>query len=176
MRKTNLQVIFGVALVTVGSTGCVARARGYAYAEPPPPPPPAAVVYEEEPPLVEIEPNVYVVYDYNVPIYYVGGVYWRFEAGVWYRSDYWNRGWVAVHAGAVPHPIAYRQHRHYVRYRPPNPVVYRAPTFQVRTRTRVTVPTVDARARARVRTRAPDYNEPVYRERVRGREKPHPHR
>ncbi|HZO13581.1 MAG TPA: hypothetical protein VFB62_09985, partial [Polyangiaceae bacterium] len=93
--RNNLQVVFGVALVAMGSTGCVARARGYAYArsEPPPPPPPPAVVYEEEPPLVEIEPNVYVVHDYYVPIYYVGGVYWRFEAGLWYRSDYWNHGW-----------------------------------------------------------------------------------
>jgi hypothetical protein len=53
------------------------------------------------PTLVEVEPGVQVVADYDEPVFFNEGVYWRYEGGVWYRSPYHNRGWVRVEAPPV---------------------------------------------------------------------------
>jgi hypothetical protein len=68
------------------------------------------------PELVEIEPGVMVVADYDEPVFYTEGVYWRYYGGVWYRSPYYNRSWVRV---SVP-PVAVRRIQRpevYVHYR-----------------------------------------------------------
>lgn len=129
MRTLNLRLVFAALLVSAAGTGCVARARGYAYADTP------VVVYEEPPPLVAIEPNVYVVRDYDTAVYYVGGAYWRYEGGVWYRAHAWNRGWVSVSFDVVPRTIVHREHRHYIHYKgPPRAVVQRGPVHHPRGR------------------------------------------
>jgi len=48
------------------------------------------------PQLVEVEPGVRVVADYDEPVFYNDGFYWRYYGGVWYRSPYYNRSWVRV--------------------------------------------------------------------------------
>src|SRR5512135_3663426 len=53
------------------------------------------------PTLVEVEPGVQVVADYDQPVFFSEGVYWRYEGGVWYRSPYHNRAWVRVEAPPV---------------------------------------------------------------------------
>jgi hypothetical protein len=98
------------ALLIVGSVfagGCVVRGQaGYhatAYADYTPPQ------------LVYVSPGVQVVYDYDEPIFYSDGYYWRSYGGVWYRSSYHTGGWVRYRAPAavvrIDHP------NYYVRYR-----------------------------------------------------------
>jgi len=53
------------------------------------------------PALVEVEPGVQVVADYDQPIFFSEGAYWRYDNGVWYRSRYHDREWVTVQTPAV---------------------------------------------------------------------------
>lgn len=53
------------------------------------------------PDLVEVEPGVQVVADADYPVFFSDNYYWRYDAGVWYRSPYANRAWVRVEAPPV---------------------------------------------------------------------------
>lgn len=46
------------------------------------------------PTMVEVEPGVQVVEDYDQPVFYSDGLYWRYENGAWYRSNYYDRAYV----------------------------------------------------------------------------------
>ena len=35
-----------------------------------------------------------MIADYNEPIFYSDGYYWRNNGGTWYRSSYYTGGWV----------------------------------------------------------------------------------
>jgi hypothetical protein len=75
----------------------------------------AEVAYVQ-PQLVEVEPGVQVVADYDQPVFFSEGAYWRYEGGVWYQSRYHDRAWVRVEAP----PVAVRHVEHpevYVHYR-----------------------------------------------------------
>ena len=66
----------------------------------------------QTPELIEINPGVQVVADYDEPIFYSENYYWRNQGGVWYRSQYHTRGWARFDAApaAVVHiqtPQAY---------------------------------------------------------------------
>src|SRR3954447_9016652 len=50
------------------------------------------------PTMVEVEPGVQVIADYDEPVFYSDNMYWRYEGGIWYRSSYHNRGWARVEA------------------------------------------------------------------------------
>jgi hypothetical protein len=60
-----------------------------------------ATVYT--PTLVTVEPGVQVVADYDEPVFYSEGAYWRYTSGVWYRSPYYDRAWVRVET--VPYSV-----------------------------------------------------------------------
>lgn len=67
----------------------------------------------ETPDLVEVEPGVQVIAEYDEPIFYSDGWYWRTEGGVWYRSHDYHRGWshvrsVPTHISRIDHPERYR--------------------------------------------------------------------
>lgn len=203
MQQTNLHLLFGALLLSAAGTGCAFRARGHAYVDTPavhigPP-----VVFVEPPPLVAIEHDVYVVRDYDTPVYYVANGYWRYESGVWYRADDWNRGWVSVQVHAVPRVIVQRDHHRYVRYHgPAHAEVHTSATLRgsatVHARGRHVAPPRHVRQRPvydrsvrrqevrapvvrHVRQRAvperrPRYDEPVQRQRVRGRDVVRPQR
>jgi hypothetical protein len=94
-------------LLAAGS-GCYARSR--VYVEEPP------VVIYQPPFLVAIGPGVWVMHDYGAAIYYVDGYYWYWEDGYWYRSPYWDGGWVLVGLAFVPVAIVHRHHAAYVHY------------------------------------------------------------
>lgn len=102
------------ALLSLSATGCVVRATGgvatYAYVE-------------SDPALVEVSPGVYVIEDYGEPVFYSGGTYWLYRNNVWYRSRYYDRGWVYVDRYRVPGHVSRidRPHR-YTRYRSNGPV------------------------------------------------------
>src|SRR2546427_4563815 len=65
-------------------------------APPPPPEPVVEVEYVEPAAYVYINPNVQVIEDYDYPVFFSGGFYWRQEGGVWYSSSYHDRGWVTT--------------------------------------------------------------------------------
>jgi hypothetical protein len=100
------------ALVAGGISGCYATAT-------------TADPYG--PDLVYAAPGVQVIADYNEPIFYSDGLYWRYYGGAWYRSSYYTGGWVyarpPVAIMRIDRPTAY------VHYRPHGwaPRPYRGP-------------------------------------------------
>lgn len=111
MRNRQLIGILALGTTTALGAGCVAHAQagGYGDAD-------APVVFTEEPTLVVVEPDVWVVRDYDDSVYYVDGNYWVYRHDSWYRSRSYDRGWVTVEATAVPRTISTRDHRAYVHY------------------------------------------------------------
>ena len=77
--------------------GCVATAHGTAYAEAD-----APVVFTSEPTLVEVDSGVWVVRDYDQPVYFVDDDYWVFRDGIWYRSHSYEGGWARVDVNVIP--------------------------------------------------------------------------
>lgn len=55
------------------------------------------------PSLAYVAPGVQVVADYDYPVFFSDGFYWQYSGGYWYRSPYWNRGWVAAYD--VPYAV-----------------------------------------------------------------------
>ena len=77
----------------------------------------ATVASDPYPPdLVYAAPGVQVIADYNEPIFYSDGYYWRYYGGTWYRSSYYTGGWVYARPPVAVMRID-RPHA-YVHYRP----------------------------------------------------------
>jgi hypothetical protein len=95
--------------------GCVGSGRaGYA----------VSASYSQ-PDLAYVSPGVYVVADYNEPVFYTDNSYWRFHNGYWYRSNYYDRGFTYYQRPpravlSIDRPYAY------VRYRPQHGDRYQA--------------------------------------------------
>jgi hypothetical protein len=112
MRSQDLvRVVALLGATLLGSAGCVAHAQGAASAEAD-----APVVFTSEPTLVEVDSGVWVVRDYDQPVYFVNDDYWVIRDGVWYRSHTYDGGWARVEVNVVPVLIVHRDHRLYVRY------------------------------------------------------------
>jgi hypothetical protein len=110
-------------------------------APPPPPPQPAPAVYVEAQPAVEVayveptafvyvSPEVQVIEDYDYPVFFYGGMYWRNEGGLWYSSSYHDRGWLTVstppvYVTRINNPTQYVHYRANVNARP-GQIGYRA--------------------------------------------------
>jgi len=77
----------------------------------------APVVFVEPPTLVEVDADVWVVRDYDYPVYYTGGFYWVYRDGIWWRSEMYDKGWAKVEVTVVPQVIAQRDHHVYVHYK-----------------------------------------------------------
>lgn len=74
----------------------------------------SATATVDTPELVEVEPGVQVIYDYDEPVFYSDNYYWRNDGGRWYRSSYHNRGWVAYEAPSRVRTVSVRaNYRHY---------------------------------------------------------------
>jgi hypothetical protein len=67
------------------------------------------------PDLVTVSPGVQVIADYDESIFYSDGFYWRYDSGVWYRSNYYTGGWAyarpPVAVLRINQPYAYRHYR-----------------------------------------------------------------
>jgi hypothetical protein len=68
------------------------------------------------PEMDEVAPGVQVISDYDYPVFYSDGFYWRWDGGVWYRSGFYNRGWavaynVPVGVRGISRPEAYVHYR-----------------------------------------------------------------
>jgi hypothetical protein len=75
-----------------------------------------------QPSLAYVSPGVYVVEDYNEPVFYSNNLYWRYHNGVWYRSQYHDRGFVYYAAPpravlSIQRPYAYVRYRGTTHYR-----------------------------------------------------------
>jgi hypothetical protein len=111
-------------LVSLLITACVAAAcggghyRGTVYA--------STSVSAPRPDLAYVAPGVYVIANYDEPIFYADGYYWYNANGYWYRSSNYTRGWVYVdrpsyRVATIRNPYAYtyyRPHNYVVRHRP----------------------------------------------------------
>lgn len=99
-------IVITAALLAAAATGCYTEADvGYTagYAAP-------------APDLVYVSPGVQVVADYDYPVFFSDGVYWRYDGGVWYRSPRWNGGWavsynVPVTVRGIDRPGRYVHYR-----------------------------------------------------------------
>jgi hypothetical protein len=76
------------------------------------------VRFEVAPPMVQVQPGVRVVQDYDEEVFFVDGRYWlRGNDGRWYRANDYRGGWVVVEPRVVPvtlvrlPPGRYKHHR-----------------------------------------------------------------
>src|SRR5215471_8443274 len=109
--EQSLRSLPGAALLAavIALASCTATISGEAYG----PGPAYAPGYG--PDLVAVSPGVSVIADYDEPIFYSDGFYWRYYGGGWYRSTYYTGGWVYASPPAailrIDRPYAYRHYR-----------------------------------------------------------------
>lgn len=75
-----------------------------------------AVAYDGSPDLVDVSPGVQVIADYDYPVFFSGGFYWRNYGGYWYSSGTWGGGWgrsynPPVGIVGISHPEGYAHYR-----------------------------------------------------------------
>ncbi len=107
--------ILSLVFVSVVATGCYATTGGYgttAYVGPNV----AVTATTIEPDLVYVSPGVQVIADFDEPIFYADGFYWRETGGVWYSSRYHTHGW--AYAAPPRTIISIGDRRSYSHYRP----------------------------------------------------------
>ncbi len=68
------------------------------------------------PELIVVSPGVQVIADYNEPVFYSENYYWRYDGGVWFRSNDYRRNWIRVQTVPVAvrridRPTAYIHYR-----------------------------------------------------------------
>ena len=90
---------------------------------------PAPAVYVA-PPMVEIEPGIQVISDYDQPVFYSDNLYWRYDGGTWYSSRWHDRGWatsynVPERVRRVDRPQSYVHYRGRTEYNPGGGAVVR---------------------------------------------------
>ncbi|MBA2542592.1 MAG: hypothetical protein H0V17_23315 [Deltaproteobacteria bacterium] len=84
------------------------------------------------PDLVYVSPGVQVIADYDEPVFYADGYYWRETGGTWYRSSNHTHGWSYY---APPRAIIGIRDRHvYRNYRPAGYTPRRDRAYQPRDR------------------------------------------
>jgi hypothetical protein len=108
MIRTLLAITFVAAVA--GASGCYAEdtagpGYGYGYAS-------AGVA----PGMVAVGPGVSVIADYDYPVFYSEGAYWRWNSGYWYRSGMYNGGWAVAYnvpmgIRGIDRPYAYAHYR-----------------------------------------------------------------
>jgi hypothetical protein len=91
---TKLRYALLAAALAATTISCAPHhARVGVYADVPGPP---ALAFESDPYFVPLPGTyAYAVPDYDVDLYYSDGYYWRPWQGRWYRSTYYDRGWVS---------------------------------------------------------------------------------
>lgn len=95
-----------VALLAPLATGCYTEADvGY-----------RAGYVGPAPAMVEVSPGVMVISDYDYPVFYSDGLYWRQYGNVWYSSRAYNGGWAVSYSvpygvRGIREPYAYAHYR-----------------------------------------------------------------
>lgn len=81
---------FATALLALSLGGCLASGQVHSSASV------QSSASVTMPELIEINPGVQVIADYDEPIFYSSNYYWRSDGAVWYRSSNYTSGWVRV--------------------------------------------------------------------------------
>lgn len=82
------------------------------------------VRFEVAPPVVEVQPGVMVVRDYDEEVFVVDGRYWMHTRdGRWYRANDYRGGWVVVERRGVPAGLVRIPPGRYKRWHAAGPVV-----------------------------------------------------
>ena len=120
-------MILSAALTVAALGGCygeVGYNAGYSTG-----PAPSGDAYVATPDLVEVSPGVQVVADYDEPVFYTDGFYWRYNDGYWYRSNNYATGWYYYER---PPEVVLRIDRPYAyaHYRPQGYVARNRPRYQ----------------------------------------------
>ena len=76
-----LRSLFIATALATAAAGCYSEEPDVAYAS------------ATTPDLVDVSPGVQVIADYNYPVFYSDGLYWRWDNGLWYESPYYYGGW-----------------------------------------------------------------------------------
>jgi len=77
-----LRSLFIATALATAAAGCYSEEPDVAYA-----------ASATTPGLVEVSPGVQVIADYDYPVFYSDGYYWRYDNGLWYESPYYYGGW-----------------------------------------------------------------------------------
>jgi hypothetical protein len=96
------------------------------------------VAYVEPANYVFISPEVQVIENYDYPVFFHAGLYYRYDGGVWYSSSWHDRGWVTsvntpTYIAHIDRPTGYTHFHASATARVGEPG-YRAPTRPVVTR------------------------------------------
>jgi hypothetical protein len=155
----SVKTLPAISILAATLAGCYASggvAYRAAYVPPPAPtvtveatvaaPEPAAEVYVEPSPAVEIayveptnyvyiSPEVQVIENFDYPVFFYGGLYYRNEGGVWYSSSWHDRGWGVTYSAPnyitrIDRPMGYAHYHADVNARVGQPG-YRAPSRPV---------------------------------------------
>jgi hypothetical protein len=94
-----------------------------------PTPAPVAVAADAAPDLVEAAPGVQVVADYDTPVFFNSGLYWRYNDGGWYSSSVYTGGW-EYKASPPSVIVSIDRPERFVHYRPSGYVARRQPAPQ----------------------------------------------
>ena len=81
------------------------------------------------PDMVDVSPGVQVVADYDEPVFYTDGFYWRYYNNIWYRSGSYYTGW-SFYANPPVAVLRIDRPYAYVHYRPAGYVVRSAPRYR----------------------------------------------
>src|SRR5690349_16418452 len=81
-QRLTFGFVLALSLGTLGACRAHVSATGHGHAH-------------AEPVLVWVD-GVWVVEDYDEPVFYHSHYYWRYNGGVWYRSNVHTGGWVRI--------------------------------------------------------------------------------
>lgn len=110
MRRLLMLIALATTTAAIGA-GCTGRGTvGY-----------TATASYSQPSLAYVSPGVYVVEDYDQPVFYSNNAYWRYHNGLWYQSRFHDRGYVYYSQPpraviSIQRPYAYVRYRGSVRY------------------------------------------------------------
>jgi hypothetical protein len=68
------------------------------------------------PPLVEVQPGIRVVQDFDEEVFFTGGFYWVQRDGNWYRARDHRGTWRYVRPGGIPAGLTQHESGHYRRW------------------------------------------------------------
>jgi hypothetical protein len=105
MRRLLISLVIGASAL---ATTAACTGRGHATY--------AVSASYQHPSMAYVAPGVYVVEDYNEPVFFHNDFYWRYHNNNWYRSRNFGAGWVYARPPRALMSID-RPHA-YVRYRP----------------------------------------------------------
>jgi len=105
MRRLLMAVALGSGALVAGCAGTAGYSVSASYSTPD---------------LAYVSPGVYVVADYNEPVFYTDNTYWRYDNGTWLSSNRYNGGWRYSTAPrallTIERPYAYVRYRPSTRY------------------------------------------------------------